>query len=63
MELYMLTDRSSGYANTWEALNRRLDDVLETGKAAGDVTAFASSMAEMASSLLQQLGKGAGPRP
>jgi ubiquinone biosynthesis protein COQ9 len=31
-ELYMLTDFSPGYADTWEALERRLADVLTLGR-------------------------------
>ena len=33
-ELYMLTDFSPGYADTWAALDRRLRDVSQLGKAA-----------------------------
>ena len=38
-ELYMLTDYSPGYADTWEALDRRLQDVARLGKATGQVRA------------------------
>ncbi len=36
-ELYMLTDYSPGYADTWESLDRRLADVMRLGAAARDV--------------------------
>lgn len=31
-ELYMLTDGSPGFADTWECLGRRVDDVVAAGK-------------------------------
>lgn len=31
-ELYMLTDGSPGFADTWESLQRRVDDVVAAGK-------------------------------
>ncbi len=31
-ELYMLTDGSPGFADTWESLQRRVDDVVAVGK-------------------------------
>lgn len=31
-DLYMLTDTSPGFADTWEALERRLDEVKQAGK-------------------------------
>lgn len=37
-ELYMLTDYSPGYADTWEVLDRRLDDVMKLGKLMGQVS-------------------------
>lgn len=36
-ELYMLTDYSPGYAETWDALDRRLRDVMALGRAASQV--------------------------
>lgn len=36
-ELYMLTDYSPGYADTWQALDRRLQDVRRLGGAASEV--------------------------
>ena len=36
-ELYMLTDYSPDYADTWESLDRRLADVMRLGAAARDV--------------------------
>ena len=37
-ELYMLTDYSPEYADTWESLDRRLADVMRLGSAARDVS-------------------------
>ena len=34
-EAFMLTDYSPGYADTWEALDRRLQDVAALGKMTG----------------------------
>lgn len=37
-ELYMLTDYSPGYADTWRSLDRRLADVKRLGGAATEVS-------------------------
>ncbi len=37
-ELYMLTDYSPEYADTWESLDRRLTDVMRLGSAAREVS-------------------------
>ena len=37
-ELYMLTDYSPEYADTWESLDRRLADVMRLGSAAREVS-------------------------
>lgn len=39
-ELYMLTDYSPGYADTWEVLDRRLSNVVKLGKFIGQVTTW-----------------------
>jgi len=39
-EAFMLTDYSPGYADTWEALDRRLQDVAAIGKLTGKVISF-----------------------
>jgi ubiquinone biosynthesis protein COQ9 len=39
-ELYMLTDYSPGYADTWQQLERRIDDVLWLGSAAQSAAAL-----------------------
>lgn len=36
-ELYMLTDYSPGFADTWDVLDRRLKDVMTMGKFMGQV--------------------------
>lgn len=36
-ELFMITDFSPGYADTWASLDRRLRDVTQLGKAASQV--------------------------
>ena len=38
-ELFMLTDYSAGYADTWRSLDRRLNDVKRLGGAASEVSA------------------------
>lgn len=48
-EAYMLTDYSPGYADTWEALDRRLQDVAALGKMTGKVGKLRGSGAEMVS--------------
>lgn len=37
-ELYMLTDYSPGYADTWEVLDRQLENVVQMGKLIGQVS-------------------------
>jgi ubiquinone biosynthesis protein COQ9 len=37
-ELFMLTDYSPGYADTWRSLDRRLKDVKRLGGAAAEVS-------------------------
>jgi ubiquinone biosynthesis protein COQ9 len=39
-ELYMLTDYSPGYADTWQQLERRIDDALCLGSAAQSAAAL-----------------------
>jgi ubiquinone biosynthesis protein COQ9 len=36
-ELYLLTDYSPGYADTWQQMDRRLQDIVQLGKAAQGV--------------------------
>ncbi len=36
-ELYMLTDYSPGFADTWDVLDRRLKDVMTIGRVMGQV--------------------------
>ena len=36
-ELYMLTDYSPGFADTWDVLDRRLKDVMTIGRVVGQV--------------------------
>ena len=36
-ELHLLTDQSAGKAQTWEFLDRRLDDILRAGKGVSDL--------------------------
>ncbi|KAK9865342.1 hypothetical protein WJX84_002543 [Apatococcus fuscideae] len=70
-ELYMLTDYSPGYADTWESLDRRLADVMRLGAAARDARAAAASMAgSLASTLswvqqqmMQQMQQQRDPQP
>lgn len=48
-ELYMLTDYSPGFADTWDVLDRRLKDVMTMGRLMGQ-------MGTSASSLMEQIG-------
>ncbi|KAL3132588.1 hypothetical protein ABBQ32_009122 [Trebouxia sp. C0010 RCD-2024] len=48
-ELYMLTDYSPGFADTWDVLDRRLKDVMTMGR-------FVGQMGTSASSLMEQIG-------
>ncbi len=41
-ELFMLTDYSAGYADTWRSLDRRLGDVKRLGSAAAEVPLFSA---------------------
>lgn len=42
-EVFMITDFSPGYADTWASLDRRLRDVTQIGKAASQVHPVMSS--------------------
>lgn len=42
-EAYMLTDYSPGFADTWEALDRRLDELEQLGRLTGRVSSIATS--------------------
>lgn len=60
----MLTDCSPGFADTRGALDRRLGEALELGKAAGDAAGLAETVGGAAGALLQQLsGVLGGQRP
>ncbi|EFN58007.1 hypothetical protein CHLNCDRAFT_50671 [Chlorella variabilis] len=54
-ELYMLTDCSPGFADTWAALDRRLGDVVEAEKAAEDAGSLAGAVSSAADNALAQL--------
>ena len=41
-ELYMLTDYSPGFAETWDVLDRRLKDVMTIGRVMGQVNSFSA---------------------
>ena len=43
-ELYMLTDRSEGYEDTWEFLERRVEDVSSLGSSAGAAGDMAAAL-------------------
>ncbi len=45
-ELFMITDYSPGYADTWQSLDRRLADVKRFGSAATEVGATSTVNAE-----------------
>ncbi|DBA93616.1 hypothetical protein WJX82_001435 [Trebouxia sp. C0006] len=54
-ELYMLTDYSPGFADTWDVLDRRLKDVMNIGRVMGQMGSSAASVMEQISSGLSQL--------
>lgn len=54
-ELYMLTDYSPGFADTWDVLDRRLKDVMTMGKFMGQMGASASSLMEQIGSTLTHM--------
>ncbi|PRW56755.1 ubiquinone biosynthesis mitochondrial [Chlorella sorokiniana] len=64
-ELYMVNDCSPGYADTWAALDRRLGEALELGKATQDASTFADALGGAAGAVLGQIGSllGGGRRP
>ncbi len=43
-ELYMLTDYSPGFADTWDVLDRRLKDVMTIGRVMGQVQRFVHAL-------------------
>ncbi|KAL4443693.1 hypothetical protein ABPG75_011430 [Micractinium tetrahymenae] len=55
-ELYMLTDASPGFADTWAALDRRLGDALQLGAAAEEAGSLAGAAEGMAGMLAAGLG-------
>jgi len=52
-EAFMLTDYSPGYADTWEALDRRLQDVAAIGKLTGKAKGAANEAMQSLGSALQ----------
>lgn len=55
-ELYMVNDCSPGYADTWAALDRRLSEALELGKATQDASTLADALGGAAGAVLAQIG-------
>jgi len=53
-ELYMLTDYSPGFADTWDVLDRRLKDVMTIGRVMGQVQKLTNVSLVFASLLLPQ---------
>lgn len=62
-ELYMLTDYSPGFADTWDVLDRRLQDVMTIGRVMGQMGNSAASIVEQISSTLSQLVPAQHQRP
>lgn len=63
-ELYMLTDTSPGKAETWDALERRLEDSMVLGKTLGRVGAqFAPLMSGIADQITALLKGTRMPKP
>eukprot|EP00455_Lapot_gusevi_P039925 TRINITY_DN4493_c0_g1_i1.p1 TRINITY_DN4493_c0_g1~~TRINITY_DN4493_c0_g1_i1.p1 ORF type:complete len:284 (+),score=59.91 TRINITY_DN4493_c0_g1_i1:40-891(+) len=55
-EVFMLTDKSAGFQDTWDFLDRRLDDVLTFGRVSGRLTDMASTAASLGFSLVSSVG-------
>lgn len=66
-ELFMLTDRSPGFNDTWAFLDRRLSDVAQLGRATGEGLAVAQAvgggLASLATAGLDLLRPLLGPLP
>jgi ubiquinone biosynthesis protein COQ9 len=54
-ELFMLNDASPGFADTWAALDRGLEGVVEAEGAVEGAGSFASSLGDAAAMALTQL--------
>ena len=54
-ELYMLTDTSPHYEDTWNFLDRRIEDIMVAGKATAQLGGFAKSLASDYDSMLQKI--------
>ena len=54
-ELYMINDCSPGFTDTWAQVDRRIEDALKLGRAAGDPASAAGAAAAAAGAVLQQL--------
>jgi ubiquinone biosynthesis protein COQ9 len=55
-ELYMLSDCSPGFADTWAALDRRLGEALALEQAAGAAGGAAGAVLEQLSGALRRSG-------
>ena len=53
-ELYMLTDFSPGFQDTWAHLDRRLQDVATLGKAAAQVSSLSNGLLDVLGRMRQQ---------
>lgn len=62
-ELYMITDRSANYVDTWSFLNRRLEDVAVVGKLPSEVQAGMKSLGSMLLQLYRAQTSGTTPSP
>ena len=47
-ELFMITDYSPGYADTWKSLDRRLEDVKRLGSTTTEVTDYCGCVTVLA---------------
>ena len=55
-ELCMLTDSSQDKIDTWEFLDRRIEDVMVLGKQTGSVTSLISSISDVMGGVLGGAG-------
>eukprot|EP00963_Diacronema_lutheri_P013021 scaffold2195_cov333-Pavlova_lutheri.AAC.6 len=54
-ELYMLTDTSPHFEDTWKFLDRRIEDIMVAGKATAQLGGFAKSVANDYDSMLRKI--------
>jgi len=62
-ELFMLTDYTPGFSDTWQALSRRLDDVVAIGKQAGSLKSAFAQLDQVVKGMRPQARPSTPPSP